>query len=392
MKNHELRARIATALFACLNAAVLLSGCASIRSDAPSPVQNPQLLDLPQGKWVKIHQQHPGDTVSFERQRHGGSAFDNRRGQLVLFGSDTHDIPEGNWLNGPLVFDLKRLEWDQPYPPDPVSSYRVTPAGLPVAGLEGNHPWAMHTFGAVTYDPTADTIVVSSLPAHLKPGRFTSALASVWPQVKRHPTWLWHPDSGQWEPLTGDAVHFFANATAYDNRRNAVLGSRSDGIYALPTAEGHWRQIAEGGLLGWGNSVVFDLENGVLIAYGSHRRENHVVVYDPATGLHRRMPTPGPRPPGRNYVPMAFHPGIGQTVVLISRQPGPNAPFGVTETWLYDYSRDSWAHLEHLNLPFGIGMNYNLEYDPGHDLLLLVAAPPDRTLPAVWALGLGGVP
>jgi hypothetical protein len=33
-------------------------------------------------------------------------------------------------------------------------------------------------------------------------------------------------------------------------------------------------------------------------------------------------------------------------------------------------------------------MNYNLEYDPGHRLLLLVATPPDEKLPAVWALNL----
>ena len=32
-------------------------------------------------------------------------------------------------------------------------------------------------------------------------------------------------------------------------------------------------------------------------------------------------------------------------------------------------------------------MNYNLEFDPRHRLLLLVAAPPGA-LPAVWALRL----
>lgn len=389
MKNHDFRARIAVVLVTCLTVSALLSGGAPTRSDAPPSAQNPTLLELPQGKWVTILQQRPGDAVTFKRQRHGGSAFDTRRGQLVLFGSDTHDLPPGNWLNSPLILDLNRLEWRRAYPSDPVSSYRVTADGLPVAGPEGNHPWAMHTFGAVTYDPANDTIVVSSLPAHLIPGRFTSALATVWPQVDRHPTWLWHPESGQWEPVAGDAVHFFPYATAYDNRRNVVVGYRSDGIYTLRTASGKWRRIVEGGLIGWGTNITFDAENGVLIAYGSHRKENDIVVYEPETGLHRKMPTPGPRPPGSNYVPMAFHPGVGRTVALVRRPPGQNTPFGVTETWQYDYSRDSWTYLEHADLPFGIGMNYNLEYDPGHELLLLVATPPDKTLPAVWALNLG---
>lgn len=383
---------MAILLFACLSTASLLSCRAPISFDAPSFARNPRLLDLPQGRWVKIHQQYPGDAVSFERQRHGGSAFDTRRGKLVLFGSDTHDVSSESWLNGPLVFDLNRLKWEQSYPSDPVSSYRVTADGLPVAGPEGNHPWAMHTFGSVTYDPTIDTMVVSSLPSHLKPGRFTSALASVWSQVTRHPTWLWHPASGQWQPLVGDAVHFFAYATAYDNRRNAVLGYRSDGVYTLQPAAGQWRQIVAGGLLGWGNNAVFDTENGVLIVYGSHRKENDIVVYNPATGLHRKMPTPGLRPPGGVHVPMAFHAGIGRTIALIGKPPGPDAPYGTTKTWQYDYARDVWVCFEHADLPFGIGMNYNLEYDPGHEILLLVATPPDKKLPAVWALDLDAAP
>lgn len=392
MKVHDFRAGVAIALIACLNTTVLLPGCAPAHAEAFSLAQNPKLLDLPQGSWVKIHQQRHGDAVTFERQRHGGSAFDSRRGQLVLFGSDTHDVPEETWLNSPLVFDLNRLEWHQAYPSDPVSSYRVNAEGLPVAGPEGTHPWAMHTFGAVTYDPTTDAIVVSSLPAHLKPGRFTSTLALLWPQVKRHPTWLWHPGSGQWEALEGDAVHFFPFATAYDTRRKLVVGYRSDGIYTLQPAAGQWRQILKGGLLGWGSNIAFDAKNGVLIAYGSHRRENDIVVYDPATALHRKMPAPGTRPPGSNYVPMAFHPGIGRTVVLVGRPRGPDSPSGATETWQYDYAQDSWTRLEQADLPFNIGMNYNLEYDPGHDLLLLVATPPDKRLPAVWALKLGEEP
>lgn len=370
------------ALVVCFGAAALVSGCTAPRFDAPTYTRNPALLDLPSGQWMKIHQQRPGDAVQFERQRHGGSAFDTRRGQLVLFGSDTHDLPADAWLNAPLIFDLKRLAWHQAYPADPVSSYRVTAEGLPVAGPAGDRPWAMHTFGAVTYDPSSDAMVVASYPAHLQPGRFTSALAPQWPQVVRHPTWLWHPESGRWEALAGPAVHFFAYATAYDDRRGVVTGYRDDGIYALRTTTGRWRRVAGGGLLGWGSNLVFDTENGVLIAYGSHRATNDVVVYDPATGLQRRMPTPGLRPPARNYVAMAFHCSLGRTVALIGR------PTGTTETWLYDYAGDSWTHLDHADLPFEIGMNYNLEYDPGHELLLLVATPPEEELPAIWALNL----
>ena len=42
------------------------------------------------------------------------------------------------------------------------------------------------------------------------------------------------------------------------------------------------------------------------------------------------------------------------------------------ETWLYDLSEDSWSQIATATLPFGCGMNYNMEYDPHHKVLLLV--------------------
>jgi hypothetical protein len=39
------------------------------------------------------------------------------------------------------------------------------------------------------------------------------------------------------------------------------------------------------------------------------------------------------------------------------------------------------------DLPFAVGMNYDLQYDAGNDLLWLVAAEPGRPV-AVWALRL----
>jgi hypothetical protein len=392
MPMRDRQTRRALTLLAALAVAAALFGCAPVRPDPPPRLLNPVLLDLPKGRWVKIHQQHRGDAVTFARQHHGGSAFDTRRGRLVLFGSDTHDAPDGSWLNGPLVFDPVGLEWREAYPADPVSSYRVRADGVPVAGARGYHPWAMHTFGAVAYDASADTVVVASFPAYLEPGRFTDALATVWPRVGRHPTWLWRPQPGLWQALAGDAVHFFAWATAYDPRRKAVLGYRHDGVYALTAADGRWRKLGEGGLLGWGSNVAFDTANDVLIVFGSHLRGNEVAVFDPATGAHRRMPTAGARPAGGAYVPLAFHPGMARTVALIDRPARPDAPSGFAETWLYDYRRDAWARVEAADLPFRIGMNYNLEYDPGHALLLLVATPPGNALPAVWALDLGSAP
>ena len=359
------------------------------QNKAPKYELNPKLLNLPKEKWIKIHHQSFSDPVWFIRQQHGGSTFDTRRGRLVLFGSDTHGK---NWLNTPLFFDLNTLEWHRLYRSDSLPSYRVTLNGLPVAGPKGDHPWAMHTFGAVTYDPNADAIVVASYPAHMVPGRFTGALAKIWSHVKTHPTWILELGKGRWQPLASTPVHFFPYATAFDTRRGVVLGYRNDGVYELSLARGHWQQVAKGGLLEWGNNAVFDSQNNVLVVYGSHKKRNDIVVFEIATGRHRIMPTSGPRPSGGNYVPMAFHAGIGKTAAIIDQRSTNNAPSSRAswaETWLYDYAGDAWTHVKKADLPFNVGMNYNLEFDPRHQLLLLVVEPPDRPLPAIWALSLG---
>ncbi len=127
------------------------------------------------------------------------------------------------------------------------------------------------------------------------------------------------------------------------------------------------------------------------MVFGSVEDSNDIVVYVPATGQHRKMPTPGERPPKDQHTPMAFHPGIGKTVVLVDRKREGVHPRNLskeqTETWLYDLGNDAWTKVESATLPFGCGMNYNMEYDPGHGLVLLVANAPDAPT-AVWALRL----
>jgi hypothetical protein len=364
----------------------IAAGCAALpagRPTPPVPPTNPRLLDLPAGRWIKIHQQAPGDAVTFVRQSHGGSAFDSRRGRLVLFGSDSHGM---DWTNSPLIFDLATLQWQRPYADDDRASYRVSTAGLPVAGPDGTHPWAMHTFGAVTYDPAADRIVVASHPGHMESA---AALAHLWPAVRRHPTWLFDPGTGDWTALAGEPVDFFPYSIDYDSTRNLVLGYRQDGVYELSLASQRWREVATPGLLSWGSNAVYDSHQQALVVFGSHEYGNEVVAYWPASGRHRVMPTQGLRPRGGCNVPFAYHAELGRSVALIDATTETGAP--KSETWLYDLGRDQWQRVATADLPFGVGMNYNLEYDSIHRLLLLVAAPPGEAT-AVWALRLESAP
>ncbi len=336
---------------------------------------NPALLTLEANKWVQLHQQRPGDRVRFHRQEHGGSCFDIRRGQLILFGSNTHGR---DWTNSPLVFDPVSLEWTRLYPDDDRSTYRVNDGGLPVAGEKGDHPWAMHTFGSVVYDPERDQMVVCSYPAHMVPGRFSNALQHLWDKVKKQPTWTFDLEKKEWVPLACEPVHFFPHCAVYDSDRKVVVGYRPDGIYELAGEPRSWRKVVEGGFFGWHTNAVYDSRNKAVLVFGSNENRNDVVVYRPETKEHRKMPTPGARPPKDQHNPMCFDPETGKLVIVVDRilEPDERNPKKQAETWLYDLGQDVWMQLPEATLPFGCGMNYNMEYGPLHKVCLLVAAAP----------------
>ncbi len=363
-----------------------LSGLASAVALGASAAGRPAAAELPRGQWTRIHEQSERDEVRFRRQVHGGAAFDSRRGRIVLFGSDEHGE---DWTNAPLYFDVAQRRWTRPYPDDDPATYGVDRFGNAAAGANRDHPWAMHTYGTVTYHEADDAIVISIYPEHMQPGRFTNALAQVWPSVRRHPTWALDLATDAWRPLAVPPVHFFPYATAYDSERRIVMGYKADGVFELRPRPIGWTKVAEPGLLGYHNAAVFDSRRRALVVFGSHQGANDIVVYDPATKRHDRMPTPGLRPPKAQYRPMAFHSGIGQTVLVFDSKadgdPALSGP-GWSETWLYDLGRDAWTQ-HAARLPFRVGMNYNMVYAARDDLLLLVADQPGRPT-SVWALPL----
>jgi len=368
----------------CLLVCVGLAWFAS--ASAGGARRNPSLAALEPGRWLKLHEQAPTDAVRFQRQEHGGSCFDSRRGRLVLFGSNTHGR---DWTNSPLFFDPVECSWTRLYPDDARSSYTVTEDGLPVAGPKGDRPWAMHTFGTVAYDPERDEMVVCCYDPHMAPGRFTNALQGTWEKVKRHPTWTLSLEKGAWRPLACKAEHFFPYCAAYDPDRKVVIGYRPDGVFELGGEPREWKRVAAKGFFGYHTNAAYDAKNKALVVFGSNENSNDMAAYWPATGEHRKMPTPGARPPKDQHCPMSFEPESGRVVVLVDRVLGEGEPKKAQcETWLYDLAADAWAHLPAATLPFACGMNYNLVYDPGHGVCLLVTGGYGRPT-AVWALRVG---
>ncbi len=334
--------------------------------------------------WVKIHQQKKSDAVYFQRQAHGGSCFDDKRGQLILFGSNTHGK---EFTNSPLLFDVLKNEWSRIYPNDAFETYTVTDTGLPVCGVNADHPWASHTFGAVNYDTSRGEMVVACFDDHLVPGRFTNEFQTLWPKIKLKPTWIFDFEKKKWSPLPCVGVSFFPHSTAYDSDRKVIIGYLAGKIYELGGEPREWKPMANGGAFGWHNNCVYDSKNKALVIFGSNENSNDVGVYLTSSKEYKKMPTVGVRPPKDQHNPMEFHPEIGKTVVLVDRTiKKDGAEKDSTETWLYDLGKDEWSQIKTASLPFPCGMNYNMEYDPNNKSLLLITENSGST--SVWALKL----
>ncbi|WP_275100208.1 hypothetical protein [Sedimenticola hydrogenitrophicus] len=335
---------------------------------------------LPEKRWIKIHQQQRSDPVQFKRQPHGGSAFDSKRGRLVLFGSDTHGE---DWSNVVRIFDMSSVKWIPTAQPDDYQGYVVDSAGEPSARADVKRPWAMHTFDAVDYDPVNDQLMVASHPDHLKPDRFGQWMAASWGEIKKHPTWFYHFRDNSWSTGEGKAVSFFPYSIAYDSKRQRFVGFRPDGVFQYAGARG-WQRIAKKGINAYHTNAVYDPRNDAFIILGTHTSSNAVYLFRNGDRGALEQPTPGLRPPGMESVPAAFHPGVGKTVVLVDSPVGEK---GGAQTWLYDIAEDRWEQIDEAVFPFKLGMNYNMQYDPIHNQLVLVAGG-HEDFTSVWVLRL----
>ncbi|WP_321528184.1 hypothetical protein [Sedimenticola selenatireducens] len=346
----------------------------------PGGKTNPAFHTLAKGRWIKIHQQGAEDTVKFDRQRHGGSAFDSKRGRLILFGSDTHGT---DWSNVIRTFDMGALRWSVFGEIGRPEHYTVSSDGVPIASADHVQPWAMHTFDAIEYDPIHDRLIVASHPEHLKPGRFGNWLADIWPQIQQHPTWVYDFVSNQWEYDLGKTTSFFPYATAYDSRRGHFLGIRPDGIFQY-LQQGGWSKVVKKGPYAYHTNAVYDQKNDAVVIFGNNKNSNDVWIYRPETEQLKRQSTAGIRPPGTQASPLAYHAGVGQVVALVD---DPDQDAQVAQTWMYDTALDRWERLPEGDFPYRLGMNYNLQYDNLNNLLVLAANAPKEAI-SVWVLRL----
>jgi len=337
---------------------------------------------LPYNTWIKIHQQKETDPVFFQRQKHGGSAFNSNNLTLTLFGSNTHGA---DWNNSIYTFDMGSLVWQKLYNPDSLESYIVTEQGVPVAGDNKKHPWAMHTFDSVIYDAFHDQLVVASYPGHLKPGRFGNWISKKeWQKIKHHPTWFFDFLSREWSFVDNNSVDFFPYTVSYDTDKNKIIGFKPYGIYQFIDPTTGWSRIAPKTIDTYHTSSVYDNKNKAFILFGGETKDNSVYSFSTGSRQFIKMPTIGIRPPGDEHLPFAFHNDLAKAVAVVDVV---DEGKSYAQTWLYDLKNDIWERIKSADFPFQLGMNYNMEYDSVNNFLVLVANYPGEPV-AVWVLRL----
>lgn len=327
---------------------------------------------LPKNQWLKIHQQTPTDAVHFFKEPSSGSAFDHHRAHLLVFGGNTTQNAFSNTI---YTFNMNKLQWHESYSSDSMTTYSVDEKGFPVAGF--NHPWAINTYGGIEYDSLFDSLVIASSPQQLAPSRAAGKnLTPIWSSIKQHPTWNYSFIGKEWTASENNGADFYAYTMSYDSDRDVMTGFAGNSVFNW-TRNAGWKKVAQSNINQWSINSVYDSANHAFVIYGGNAGKNDVYSYVSGEASTKKMPTIGERPPAGSAIPLAFHGRMKKTVAVINAGE-------IAQTWLYDLEKDRWERLP-ADFPFNVGMNYAMEYDAVHNLIVFIANPTHEET-AVWVL------
>ncbi len=331
------------------------------------------------------------------RRMHSGAAFDPRRGQLLVLGSDTHGW---DWDMALYRFDVASRQWRRSGRAEPRYTYRSDRLGRRVAGSATAVPWAMHAYNQLAVDSTRDVLWLVSAPLH-------NHVPTIGPV--RDAPWMLGLQSTRWRPQesSGNLPVFFSAVTVYDPSRDTLMASaalerpveavgigeegglKRGSVWELGPDRQRWQPVDGVSPHGHNVSGVFDETRGALVVF--ERQDKFVVHhYFPGAlpGSHGQWSTktipdgPCAHRVGYPAVPSVYVRHLGKTLIL------PEGADGQRRTCLYDAARHSLMDLR-IDPPSGISMNFTIAYDPARRIALLVTGEPYSGRTArVWALRL----
>jgi len=357
-------------------AAGLLASCDQTPSPDEQLENSLELLQLPANRWVEYHQSSEDD---WWPKGHAGMAYDSSRGQLVVFGSDTHGEDHDNAIH---VFVPGQRRWLHYGPNASSNTYRIDADGVPVSGAEKTRPWAMHTYDGVEYDSINDRILVAAAPEH-------NPIGGIVKGARVNPLWSYDPEDAEWRVVAKDAgkrKSYFGAATAFDDYRRALMIC-AGGLWALQADTDDLQKV-----LPWFNclhrSMAYDTQRHDLYLFGAYKPSNRVwrLQRDPVTdepvGWQELEPGGDAAPP-YTTPPVAFDDENG-VFLLIADNPGKGS--GNASTFIYDPTDNAYRQIQDGRLP-KVGMNFMMIWDHFYKVFFLVTGDWD-TETTVWALRL----
>lgn len=369
------------------SAAALSAGVAAVywqarrRDESLAPVENLlELRNLPANRWVKYHEEKPRH---WSRQGHAGMTFDSRRGSLLIFGSDTHGE---NWDNAVHEFSPALKRWETHQAAADPKTYRVDEAGRPIAGRDVLQPWAMHTYDAIEYHPQLDALVVMSTTEHTPVPRGVAGRTA-------QPTWLYDLSTRRWSTFPNNgkpAPSFFGGSSAYDDRRQSLIGYRG-AIWEMDTTAGEWRRAA-GGHHQLHHTMVYAPPRGAAYVFGDYRPTNDIWSYHPGAAIgapgrwEKHEPGGDPCPP-YDIAPVAYDASQDLFVLVIDEKPraaASNGKASTAATYLYDPEANTCTRVPGADLE-PVGMNFMMTWDSHNRVVFLVTGDHSGVV-TVWAL------
>jgi len=323
---------------------------------------------MPTGEWVVV----PTSGEAAPKVFHGGAAIAPDRDLVFFFGSDTHSPTEleNGESNALWRLDLNTLEWQQDYPQDPMTSYRLLSNGQCVT--DSGRPWAMHTFDAVEYDPESRKIVVISYPVHtrFRPEERFPQFEGDWFQHLAPSHWEYDPDSKVWSLLETGPPNLFAKALAWDSKRHIMIGHDGARTYHFRREEGSWQFFnAPSSSAGYHLTMIHNNFSGKMLLLGRNGGSDILYSYDPDQHLWDDVLVQGSTLPA-NGSTMAFD-TVNEVVLYLANQHDNqyHNPTGKAATFLFFCKERRWERLD-LPSPDLYGMNYLMQYDPVRKVVL----------------------